>query len=94
MSNPLGPNHEATRYWVTQPRERIERVVERAGITMGMFSHIKRGHSHPSAPTAIALEEASRHYSEAPEDFMRADKLLRLEERWQQRRRELDRSAA
>lgn len=90
---PTHPNMEATRYWSTHHARRVQEVVERAGISLGMFSQIKRGHTYPSAVSAIALEEASKHYAETPDDFMRADKLLELEERVQRRKRELEAAA-
>lgn len=90
---PGHPNLEATKYWTTHTKMRLEAVCARAGIKITMLSKIKRGHTYPSAPTAIALEEASRHYAEVPNDFMRAEELLELRGRVEQRERNL-RSAA
>lgn len=87
-------NHEAYRYWSEHENARINAVCERAGIKPRTFSAFRRGHVKISAPVAVALEEASRYYAERPEDYMRSERLLDLEARVEQRRRELERSSA
>ncbi|MCK4759946.1 MAG: hypothetical protein KAT69_07835 [Candidatus Aminicenantes bacterium] len=57
----------------------VAQIARRAGINTSHLYQIGRGQKGCSVATAVALEEASKHYARKGNDFMTVEEILNID---------------